>query len=414
MKTNYYLKSNSNKAKLIYLFFSFDGIRGKYSTGQTIEEKYWNIETQRVRKSYPDHDTLNSLLDMLESKATNIYRTSISQQKIPTIGDIREQLDKYQNKTEDKKLSFFDYWDMFIQVKTNETTFRTRQKYTTLKKHLIEFSKWSGIQITFENMNEDTYSKLIEWYFMRKKLNNTTSKEIALIKTFLHWSVSRDFNTNLKFIHAFKTFEYEKDVISLTEEELFMIYNYKTKKKYLDQVKDVFCFGCFTGLRYSDIENLTPANVKEHTLQLTTIKTKTNLTLALNIYAKQIIKKYSNNKSLKNANKLLPVISNPKTNLYLKEVCELAKINSPTQKVNYIGKQRIEETVPKYELITFHISRKTHISISLQLGMRPEVVMKNSTHSDYKSFKKYIAVADKVRQEETLKAWDRSLLKVVA
>ena len=43
-KTNYYLKStpNGKGEQLIILSFSYSGSRLRYSTGQTIEEKYWN------------------------------------------------------------------------------------------------------------------------------------------------------------------------------------------------------------------------------------------------------------------------------------------------------------------------------------------------------------------------------------
>ena len=42
-------KENKNNPTLIYLFFTFNKSRLKYSTGQKVPPKYWNSEKQRVK-----------------------------------------------------------------------------------------------------------------------------------------------------------------------------------------------------------------------------------------------------------------------------------------------------------------------------------------------------------------------------
>ncbi len=39
------------------------------------------------------------------------------------------------------------------------------------------------------------------------------------------------------------------------------LYKLKIKSETLRQVRDVFCFGCFTGQRYSDIAGLKPQHI---------------------------------------------------------------------------------------------------------------------------------------------------------
>jgi adenylate cyclase class IV len=63
-------------------------------------------------------------------------------------------------------------------------------------------------------------------------------------------------------------------------------------------------------------------------------------------------------------------------NDYLKELGKFAEIEQPVQKVKFIGSRRIEEKVPKYELITTHTARRTFVTLSLEKGIRPETVMK--------------------------------------
>jgi len=39
------------------------------------------------------------------------------------------------------------------------------------------------------------------------------------------------------------------------------LFQLEIPKKYLEQVRDVFCFTCFTGLSYSDVYNLKKSDI---------------------------------------------------------------------------------------------------------------------------------------------------------
>jgi integrase len=80
------------------------------------------------------------------------------------------------------------------------------------------------------------------------------------------------------------------------------------------------------------------------------------------------------------------MISNQKLNEYVKELCKLAEITESTEIIRYRGATRIAKIYPKYELISAHTGRKTFVTISLEMGIPAEVVMKVTGHSDYKSF----------------------------
>jgi integrase len=454
MKPNFYLKSASAEAsekQLIYLFFSFENTRLKFSTGQHIAPKYWNKTSQRPRKNYEGFDVLNPFLDELEQQVMNIYTRSLTEGINVTVEYLRAKLNSFLNKDEEKKLTLIDYLDKYIAYKKGLVRDTTIEKFEHLKKKLLKFSKDCKFPITFETMNLEFYNEFKKWMFSQGKERSTTNKNISLFKIFLHWCELNQYCQHLTYLKLWKTPHTEKEVIALTNEELFRLYghkmfetanvkNEKDKKRTvspetLSLVRDVFCFSCLTGLRYSDVMNLTKASVINNThLKYNSIKTETENLITLNQYALAIIKKYNTkkmfiefdtveeerygyqymkNKAVKNKDSLFPYISNVNANLYLKIVCEQAGIDSPTPKVSFAGNKRKETTQPKYELISFHRGRRTHITLSLERGMRAEVVMKNSGHKDYKSFKKYIAVSDKTREQETQKAWNTSLLRAV-
>ena len=173
------------------------------------------------------------------------------------------------------------------------------------------------------------------------------------------------------------------------------------------KVKDVFCFCCFTSLRYSDVSNLRRSDVFSDHISITTVKTSDSLKIELNRYSRSILEKYDSMKF--SGNLALPVISNQKMNAYLKEICEICGINKPVTVTYYKGNERIDEVHPKYELIGTHAGRRTFICNAIMMGIPPQVVMKWTGHCDYQSMKPYIDIADKVKAD-AMKLFDRCLV----
>jgi integrase len=84
-------------------------------------------------------------------------------------------------------------------------------------------------------------------------------------------------------------------------------------------------------------------------------------------------------------------------NDYLKELAELAGIDDLVTTTYYKGNIRFEETSPKYALLGTHAGRRTFVCNALALGIPPNIVMKWTGHSDYKSMKPYIDIADEMK-----------------
>ncbi|MFD2998755.1 hypothetical protein ACFS7Z_00140 [Pontibacter toksunensis] len=100
----------------------------------------------------------------------------------------------------------------------------------------------------------------------------------------------------------------------------------------------------------------------------------------------------------------LPVLSNQKTNDYIKELGELVGLDELTSMTTRRGGERLVDTRPQYEYLTMHAARRTFITISLEGGMRAEVVKKVSGYTNYQTFKKYIKITDTVKELE--RVWE--------
>lgn len=189
----------------------------------------------------------------------------------------------------------------------------------------------------------------------------------------------------------------QKKVIFLTTDELTRIrtLSIPQSKQYLERVRDIFLFLCFSGLRYSDVANLKRSDIKPDHMEITTMKTADSLSIELNAQAKAILEKYADIQ-FKN-DRVFPIITNQKFNTYLKELAQIAEIDEPVRETYYKGNERIDIVTPKYALLGSHTGRRTFICNALALGIPPQVVMKWTGHSDYKAMKPYIDIADDIK-----------------
>ncbi len=407
-KVNFYLKEPTGKSEtLIYLFFHYKGARLKYSTGETILPKFWNEENQRASISLKGSSEINGLIDRIEEGIKKIYREGLTYGKDITNVYLKEKLDEELNDTGKAVKTFFDYFNEFTEVQKSFKTYRTIQKYNTLKSHLLQFQSKKVYNLSFEKI-DIRFNELFTAFCITdlNLVNNSIAKYIKTLKTFLHWATDRGYNKSLSFV-KFKAKERDADIIYLTEDELFTLYNKDLSKNIaLDKVRDTFCFGCFTGLRYSDITRVTKENVKGGEINFISEKTTEKLSIPLNEYSEAILKKY---------NYSLPVISNQKTNEHLKELGKLAELDEPIMITRFKGAEEIQVTKPKYEFIGTHTARRTFVTLSLEKGMRPEIVMSITGHKEYNTFKKYIKITNKVKNIDMKRIWNKesSLLAVI-
>ena len=172
-------------------------------------------------------------------------------------------------------------------------------------------------------------------------------------------------------------------------------------KEYLDPVRDVVRFCCFTGRRQSDAYGRRRTDVKGNHIEVTTVKTADSLSIELNDVSRSILDKYRD-VDFKD-NHALPFYTNQAMNRDIKELCRLAGIDEEIRVTTYKGNERIDEIHPKWGLVGTHTGRRTFIVNALSRGISPNIVMKWTGHSDYKAMKPYIDIVDSIKASEMTK-----------
>ena len=188
---------------------------------------------------------------------------------------------------------------------------------------------------------------------------------------------------NLEWIdkNPFKRFKlkfhkYQRDFLSQIELEKLELFN-GLGKDHLRVTRDIFIFSCYTGLSYSDVKSLSPTDIVkgiDGKYWIFTQRQKNNQPIRVPLLDKAmfILKQYK--EFSKNKNTLLPVYSNQKINLYLKEIAKAVEI-------------------PKR--LTFHSARHTFATtVTLSNNVPIETVSKLLGHSRLNTTQIYAKVLD--------------------
>lgn len=389
----------------------FDGKRIEFTTGYRIDADKWDSAKQKAKSGCSNKlkqtaSQINTALSRYDADIQTIFQQfemlgiKPSTEQIKEAFNARTSADSGEIQTVQKRLSFWEIYGLFTKEsgKMNDWTEATYEKFAAAKNHLKGFDK----DMTFESLSETRLNEYVLYLRNKKNLRNSTiGKQIGFFKWFLRWAHHKGYHQNTAFeVFRPKLKSARKTVVFLTEEELTKLKQYQIpqNKQHLDRVRDIFLFCCFTGIRYSDVYNLKRSDIKGNYIEIVTVKTMDTLIIELNDHSKAIVQKYADI-AFEN-DKALPVVSNQKMNDYIKELCELAGIDEQVTLIHFKGNERIEQVAPKYSLLGTHTGRRTFICNALALGIPVQVVMKWTGHSDYKSMKPYIDVADKIRANE--------------
>ncbi|TFD93778.1 site-specific integrase [Dysgonomonas capnocytophagoides] len=159
---------------------------------------------------------------------------------------------------------------------------------------------------------------------------NTAITRLKQVKKIMRIAYSNDWIQKDPFMTYRFKFE-ETNIEFLTQEELNSIIQKEFSIERLSTVKDIFLFQCFTGLAFSDIEQLKSEHLLKDnngSLWIRKNRQKTNnmCNIPLITAAKVLIDKYANHPGCIEKNVLFPVPTNQRMNSYLKEIADLCGI----------------------------------------------------------------------------------------
>jgi len=381
----------TDEESLILLQMKYKGQRLVHSTGEAINPSRWNFDKQRVKNvsttTKDGKHNLNDLLNNLQKESLNVYNAKIAH-GTPTPETIKAHLKAYMDKNNDKgekKPSLLTFIDRFKEESKETKAQNTVKRYGTVIGHLQEYSKKKG-KIDFDSINLDFFHSYVSFLKSKKLARNSIAKDISIVKTFMNEAVDRGHTNNINFKHRKFSYGYEDtDSVYLSEQEInkLLKHDFSANKK-LDQVRDLFVFGCQVGLRYSDYSEVKPENIitidGKKFISIITKKTKETVIVPCSAIVLKIFEKYH-----ANSNSLPKRISPQKFNDYLKETCKEAGFTER-------GRLTTDPAVPLYECISSHTARRSFATNHYLSGFPTIELMRITGHRTERAFLKYIKV----------------------
>lgn len=391
--------------------------------GYRVDPDKWSTEAERCLKNTTHGDRrtpaamINRALQYTEEAIESAFSYFEEIEHLPTPEELKEKYNEYLGETlgaskqapvkvapEDKR-KVVSLIDLFIEAESVRRSWseRHRANIRTARMHLADYSQ----SATLEDISEKWVAGFITHLTAKRGLlNGSVDKTLRILKSALYWAQGqglyekdyrRFFEVRLKGIDS------NRAEVYLTWEELSRLASVELRLHSERVARDLFCFLCFTGLRYSDLKKLTHDNITPTSIRYYAQKTDQLIEVDINDHARAILDKYKGEETP------LPPMAEQRLNRTLKSVCEQARIDAPVTRLRYSGRQRIEETLPKYEVVTSHIGRHTFVVQALTLGIPSEVIRKYTGHKTEKTMRPYVAIADTLKAQE-MEKFNRPLL----
>lgn len=330
----YKSKSNKEGKAPIYLRLTVKSKKVEIATGYWIKQEDWNTEKQQSKGVSESSVLINNYIVSTKSKLLQI-QNSFTIAGSPNISAeiVKERLLGVEPETK-SLLQLFAYHNEQVKEQVGKDFSEGTYKhyvvtYNKVKKFIKDYYKRNDFPL--ENLSHEFVTDF-EFYLKTTDglSNNSAMKKIKQVKKIIKLALANDWLNKDPFVN-FKCSYKDPKREALTKDELNVLSEKMFSTERLTAIRDIFLFGCYTGLRFSDIHKLSSSNIIKgidgnQWLTVDTMKTDERCNIPLLPQALLLIGKYSSNPECINKGVLFPVKSNQKTNEFLKEIADITGI----------------------------------------------------------------------------------------
>jgi len=372
-----------NNEALLYIRITVDGKRVNLSLKRRVSVSLWDTKKKKVKGTTAQAKQINLYIDEVSTKLFQVYQDLKFKNELITAQLIKAH---YSGESDQGKTlkNIFEYHNQKIE---NTLAVGTIRNFGITENYVFKFLQEKKnttdiylSQLNFEFLSHFDLFLSSVWPAKHPKAlgQNTIMKHIQRLRKVVTLAYHLEWTDRDPFIRW--KMKYEKTNREfLSEIELQNLENKVFISERLDRVCDLFVFSCYTGISYVDIMNLTPNHLVlgmdgGNWIMTKRQKTNTKVKVPLLGQALDIVNKYKDHPITAVKGSLLPVLSNEKLNVFLKEVA------------NFVGIQKN---------LTFHMARHTFATtVTLSNGVPIETVSKLLGHSKIATTQIYARVLE--------------------
>ena len=376
-------------------------------TGHTIEDvSLWDKKKQRVKTS-KDSTAINKKLIDWEGRYENYISKCKNYNQHPNLAEILALFES--DAPQVNKNSLINAIELYIKDHKATLKGSSKTKYTNLITNVKDYEKIHGT-VHLGLVNLDFYNNFIEFLISIDNQNKTISRKLTSIKTVMRYaSIAKDLTANTKWMVTVPLRDADSHREPLKKEEITALYNFKTSDEVAMKYIDAFVVAIFTGLRYSDLIQLTDDSIKfddGYHLGFYSQKTGSWVDVPLPEFLVPRLTKYKGRFFDWNDDSIM-------MNNCLKEVCEELGFTRNIQIIRFKGTKREVQIKALHEVISCHWARYTYIHILDTLKIQATYIQDNVGHSDLKTTNGYLQTDTNNRIKETNNALNQYILKAV-
>jgi len=390
MHTQYQLsffirKSRSKKTSDsdVYMRITVNNVRSDISISRKVDPRKWSSISEKALGKSPEAIELNNYVNVLKNKIKNIQQALIEKNKTISSKNIMDEFKGVNKKKPKMTLEVFkEHNGQMDRLSGKSISKSTAKRYWTCYNHVEQFLK-EEYRVDDYPMNDINHQFITKFeYFLKTKRecnHNSALKYVNNFKKIIRIALANQWMDRDPFYNykvQFDTVEREY----LNEEEVQKLIDKDLHLDRLKLVRDMFVFSCYTGLAYSDVKKLSEADITKGIdggkwIRIKRTKTKSLSSIPLLPIAEQIIDRYKDHPEVKSGEYILPVLSNQKSNAFLKEIAIICGITKP---------------------LTTHLARHTFATtITLTNGVPIESVSKMLGHKDLRTTQHYAKIVDR-------------------
>lgn len=371
----YRSKTNRKGEAPIFCRITLNKKRKQFSTGYFILPTEWDGVRQSVKPSNPLSGEMNNQLTLLKQKILKASIQLETQENDVSVDGVINVIFGNNAKV-NGFLEVFQHHNRRVKSLVGKSyTEATYRKFEGIYKQTRDFinKKMKLDDVPLKSLKLK-FLLDFEYYLQAERGLQQISfnKTVQRIKKIIRYAMGNDWLDKDPFLlHKSKSVNLE--VVFLSIEELKILEEYPFDTARLEKVRDCFIFCCYTGLPYTEMASLNASHIikgidGKDWIKIMRKKTSKPMMVPLLPKALKILKKYQPEKD-QSDKPLLPVISNQRFNVYLKELADSVGIKKK---------------------LTHHVARKTFASTVLLYNDVPmEIVSELLGHSSIVTTQKH-------------------------
>ena len=353
---------------------TINGTQAQFSCKYSVAVELWDTKANKVKGKSKEARDINFALDNIKAQIIKHYQRISDREAFVTAEMVRNAYQGIGTEYETLLRAFDKHNADFARRVGKDRTKETLYKHTISRTHVANFIKYyyKRNDIGMNELTEDFLNQYCIYLRNEVGVQQSTIRlycaPLRSIVTHAHKNglIPRDPFANCYVSGGTKEREF------LTEKEVQTLMSHRFDDPAMTVVRDIFIFGCLTGISFIDIKNLTTDNLVtiNGSLWISSVRQKTNIPFRVKLMesACKIIDRYE---PFRRGKRLFNFYRNGWTNVLLKQIAAECGINKP---------------------LSFHMSRHSYAVMAISNGMPIESVSKVLGHTKITTTQHYAKI----------------------